>query len=129
MRIRTPIKIGRFAVISTECTNLFNVDSHINYLVGCPSGGLSSKEKENIAKTFQENRLKFIRNGMPKWSLPKNYISILSFTCKNPIVFQELYPDVVSANPTNWWQEFQTQETDKLRWFVDLAIRAWRYKI
>jgi hypothetical protein len=128
-RYRSPIKIGRFAIVSTECTNLFNLDSHINYLVGYSSGGLSSKEKENIAKAFKDNSLKSIRGGMPKWNLPKNYINLLSFTYKNPIVFQELYPDFVSANPEIWWQEFQKQDTNKLGWFVDLAIRAWRYKI
>lgn len=128
-RLKNPIRISKFELVFTECPNLFAFDSYFNYLVGCPSGGLSSKEKENIAKAFQENRLKFIRGGMPKWSLPKNYTSLLSFTYKNPLVFQELYPDLVSANPTGWWEEFQTQETDKLGWFVDLAIRAWRYKI
>jgi hypothetical protein len=128
-RIRNPIKMGRFAVISTESTNLFSLDSYVSYLVGYSSGGLSSKEKENIAKAFKENSLKSIRGGMPKWSVPKNYISTLSLSYKNPVVFKELYPDSVSANPESWWQEFQTQETDKLGWFVDLAIRAWRYKL
>lgn len=128
-RFRNPIKISRFVVVSTECSNLFDLNSNVNYLVGYSSGGLSSKEKENIDKAFKENSLKFIRGGMPKWSLPTNYISLLSFTYKNPLVFQELYPEFVSENPKSWWEEFKTQETDKLGWFVDLAIRAWRYKI
>ncbi|TYQ28859.1 hypothetical protein [Pseudanabaena sp. UWO310] len=130
--IQNPIKLGRFIIISIENSNLLNLDSRINYLVIRSSGGLSLKEKENVSLAFEKNRLKSIREGMPKWIMAEGYISILSYTVrepKNPIVFKELYPDLVSANPTGWWQEFQTQETDKLGWFVDLAIRAWRYKI
>ena len=126
---RNSVKVGRFIIVSNEGSNLFSLTASIDYLVLRPSGGLSLKEKADLSGAYKANFGKLTRGGFPKWCLTKNYIVQLGFFGHDRIVFEELYPDFVSANPTGWWEEFKTQETDKLGWFVDLAIRAWRYKI
>ncbi len=127
--IRCPIKLARFEVVITEKSKLLNPDAHISYLVANSTGGIKSQDRENLSISFEQNRLKKIRGGMSKWSIAEDYLICLSCSYKNPIVFEKLYPDLVAQNPEGWWQEFQSQFTYTLSWFVDLAIRAWRYKI
>lgn len=126
---RNAIKLKRFEIIFSETNNLFKLDSQVQYLALSSTRGITVKERVDLSVTYSQNRLISGRDGMPKWCEVKDYMFYVSLMYKNPIVFQELFPDFVSANPTGWWQEFKTQETDKLGWFVDLAIRAWRYKI
>lgn len=127
---RTVVKLGRFIIVSNEDSNLFNLNSSVDYLVLRSSGGLTLKEKANLAEAHRASLGKSTRGGSPKWWVAKIYINQLElFSSHQRMIFKELYPDFLAAHPTDWWQEFQKQETDKLGWFVDLAIRAWRYKI
>ena len=130
---RNLIKLKRFEIIIEEA-NLFNLASQVKYLVLSPNSGVSLKEKENLSITFEENSSLISREGMPKWCKGRDYLSLLSLVyfnppLFNPAIFQPLYKDLEAENPQGWWQEFQSQSTDKLGWFADLAIRAWRYKI
>jgi hypothetical protein len=127
--VGNPIKIKRFQIIFDETKNLFKLDENVRYLVLISTSSITLKERENLSVTFEKNRSIFGRDGMPKWCKGDNYLFQLSLGYNNKSACQELYTELVSANPTGWWQEFQTQETDKLSWFIDLAIRAWRYKI
>ena len=124
-----PVKIKRFEIIFNETNDLFKLDKNVDYLALISTRGISLKERENLSMAFQKNCSVFGRDGMPKWCSGNNYLSHLSLGYHNRFTCQELYPELVVKNPTGWWQEFQTQKTDKLGWFVDLAIRAWRYKI
>ncbi|PZO37621.1 MAG: hypothetical protein DCF19_18215 [Pseudanabaena frigida] len=124
-----PVKPKRFEIIFSELEDLFKLESVVQYIALSSTRGISSKERENLSANFEKNRLIHGRDCMPKWCTGKGYFAQLSFAYNNRSVFEELYPELVAKNPQGWWQEFQTQETDKLGWFVDLAIRAWRYKI
>lgn len=127
---RNVVKLGRFIIVSNEDSNIFSLNRGIDYLVLRSSGGLSLKEKANLSEAHRANVGKFTRGGSPKWWVAKIYIDQLGLLSSHQrMAFKELYPDFVSAHPIDWWKEFQKQETDKLGWFVDLAIRAWRYKI
>ena len=126
---RNAIKLKRFEIIFSETNNLFKLDTQVQYLALSSTRGITIKERVNLSAAYSQNRLVSGRDCMPKWCEAKNYMFYVSLMYKNPIVFQELYPDFVTANPKGWWEEFQNQETDKLGWLVDLAIRAWRYKI
>ncbi|MCY7332760.1 MAG: hypothetical protein LH649_08905 [Pseudanabaena sp. CAN_BIN31] len=124
-----PVKPKRFEIIFSESENLFKLESPIQYVALSSTRGISLKERENLSASFEKNSLICGRDCMPKWCNGKGYFAQLSFGYNNQSVFKALYPELVSKNPQGWWQEFQTQETDKLGWFIDLAIRAWRYKI
>ena len=124
-----PVKPKRFEIIFSESENLFKLESMVEYVALSSTRGISLKEREDLSASFQKNRLISGRDCMPKWCTGKGYFAQLSFAYNNQSVFETLYPELVSQNPQGWWEEFQNQETDKLGWFVDLAIRAWRYKI
>ncbi len=127
--VGSPVKVKRFELIFSETTSLFKLDKSIDYLALISTRGISLKERENLSAAFQKNCLVAGRDGMPKWCKGDEYLSQLSLGYNNRYTCQELYPGLIIKNPTGWWQEFQTQETETLGWFVDLAIRAWRYKI
>jgi hypothetical protein len=127
--VGSPVKVKRFELIFNETTSLFKLDKSVDYLALISTRGISLKERENLSAAFQKNCLVSGRDGMSKWCKGDKYLFQLSLGYTNRCTCQELYPELVIKNPTGWWQEFQTQETDKLGWFVDLAIRAWRYKI
>ena len=127
--VGSPVKVKRFELIFNETTNLFKLDKNVQYLVLIQTRGISLKERENLSEAFQKNYLVSGRDGMPKWCKGDKYLLQLSLSYNNRFTCQELYPELVAKNPQGWWEEFQKQETDKLGWFVDLAIRAWRYKI
>ncbi|NMF59301.1 PDDEXK family nuclease [Pseudanabaena yagii] len=124
-----PVKLKRFEIIFSELEDLFKLESVVQYVALSSTRGISSKERENLSANFEKNSLIHGRDCMPKWCTGKGYFAQLSFAYNNQSVFEELYPELVSKNPQGWWEEFQKQETDKLGWFVDLAIRAWRYRI
>ncbi len=124
-----PVQPKRFEIIFSESEDVFKLQSAIPYVALSSTRGISLKERENLSASFEKNSLIHGRDCMPKWCRGKGYFAQLSFAYNNQSVFEALYPELVSQNPQGWWQEFQTQETDKLGWFIDLAIRAWRYKI
>jgi len=126
---RKSITFGRFAIVYTEDSNMFNLDSSVQYLITCSTAGISQKKIENILTHPTLNRSSTI-----KFCSAKNYTSILTGIgllagIRDITNFKKLYPDFVSSSPTNWREEFEAQSTDKLGWFVDLAIRSWNYKI
>lgn len=127
--IGNPVKPKRFEIIFSELEDLFKLESVVQYVALSSTRGISAKERENLSANFEKNSLIHGRDCMPKWCTGKGYFAQLSFAFNNRSVFEELYPELVAKNPQVWWEEFQKQETDKLGWFVDLAIRAWRYKI
>lgn len=127
--VGSPVKVKRFELLFEETTSLFKLDKNVDYLALISTRGISLKERENLSAAFQKNCLVSGRDGMPKWCKGDKYLSQLSLGYNNRYTCQELYPELVIKNSTGWWQEFQTQETNKLGWFVALAIRAWRYKI
>ncbi len=123
----TTIKFGRYAIVSTEGSNLFDLNSHIHYLISCSTAGISQQE---IDKT--PRRATLARDGTLKSCQAKNYIPQLTFIgsgIKDITILNKLYPEFISLSYKNLEEEFKNQSTDKLGWFVDLAIRAWRYKI
>jgi hypothetical protein len=124
-----PVKSKRFEVIFSDSEDMFKLQSIVQYLALSSTRGISLEERANLSTAFEKNRFGSGRDGMPKWCTGKGYFAQLSFAGNNRSVFEELYPELVAKNPQGWWEEFQTQETDKLGWFVDLAIRAWRYKL
>jgi len=127
--VGNPVKIKRFELIFDNPQSLFKLDNNIQYLVLISTRGITLKERENLSATYEQNHLISGRDGMPKWCKGDKYLFHLSVGYNNRSACQELYPELISKNPTEWWQEFQVQSTDKLGWFADLAIRAWRYKI
>lgn len=124
-----PVKPKRFEIIFSESENLFKLKTVVEYVALSSTRGISLKERENLSTSFEKNSSIYGRDCMPKWCTGKGYLAQLSFAYNNRSVFEALYPELVSQNPQGWWEEFQNQETDKLGWFVDLAIRAWRYQI
>jgi hypothetical protein len=124
-----PVKPKRFEMIFSDSEALFKLESIVEYIALSSTRGISLKEREDLPANFEKNRLISGRDCMPKWCTGKGYFAQLSFAYNNRSVFEELYPELVTKNPQGWWEEFQTQETDKLGWFIDLAIRAWGYKI
>lgn len=124
-----PVKPKRFEIIFSESENLFKLESVVEYVALSSTRGISLKDRENLSASFEKNSSIYGRDCMPKWCTGKGYFAQLSFAYNNRTVFEALYPELATKNPQGWWQEFQKQETDKLGWFVDLAIRAWRYKI
>jgi hypothetical protein len=124
-----PIKPKRFEIIFSESENLFKLESVVEYVALSSTRGISLKERENLSTSFEKNSSIYGRDCMPKWCTGRGYFAQLSFAYNNRSVFEALYPELVFQNPQGWWEEFQNQETDKLGWFIDLAIRAWRYKI
>ena len=124
-----PVKPKRFEIIFSDSEDMFKLQSIVQYLALSSTRGISLEERANLSAAFEKNYSVSGRDGMPKWCRGEGYFTQLSFAGNNRSVFEKLYPELAGKNPQGWWEEFQTQETDKLGWFVDLAIRAWRYKI
>ena len=118
--------ISRFGLVMNLQSSPLSRQGIIEYIVFCRSGTINIKEKPDPKDLLSGH--KFNRNGMLKWCKSNSYLFQVSGLYTTQIL-KDLFWSPSLGNFTEWWENFQKESPDTLGWYIDLAIKTWKYRI
>lgn len=124
----TKTPITRFGFVLKKVGNPFSPNSSIEWVV-CTKDTINLKEQPQ-ANTFSG----MTRHGMLKWCKPNMYLTQAALGYNHNTFFLLLYllkgiTPPIDSTTREWWEIYQKETEFNLGWFIDLAIKTWKYRV
>jgi hypothetical protein len=121
------VPIDRFGFILAKDNHPLSKDSIVEWLV-CTQGTVDLKNQPTPHKN-----LSFTRNGMLKWCQPSSYLAqATNGSFKTYFLLLNLIKGItppIDEATLKWWETCKIQTPNYLGWYIDLAVKAWNYRL
>jgi hypothetical protein len=122
------IPIARFGLVCTQGISPLSRSSTVEWVV-------CTQDTINIKNKPENSSFSFTRDGMLKWSRSKSYLAQASLGIDNTFLLLIYLLKGITIDDESfhenlqWWESIKTQTPNDLGWFIDLAIKAWNFRI